>query len=65
MESTPKIKLNLVLASLLFVTTIIMVASIQLWQDEVVAHDKTEMKLQNKIDERDITIKNLLVEEED
>lgn len=65
MEEKPKIKLNLVLASLLFVTTILMVASIQLWQDEIAAHDKTEMKLQNKIDERDIAIKNLLTNKED
>lgn len=59
-DETPKIKLNLVLASLLFVTTILMAASIQLWQDEITAHGKTEIKLQNKIEERDTTIESLL-----
>ena len=62
MKSKPKISLNLVLGSLLFVTTIMMVASFQLLQDENVAYDKMETKLNRIIEERDETIKSLLVD---
>jgi len=60
MESKPKIRLNLVLGSLLFVTTVMMIGSFQLLHDEKVAHEEIKTKLTNTIEERDTTIESLL-----